>query len=116
MGGPARVDHAQGRRRCWPEAHVIRADDLLEEVCRELGIDLAMLVAGACLWANPGVHRLLAATTEGIAWYPKTRRYRAGDGEKKGQSLGDVYLDDNTYANSAIKQAIGVRNKEIIGF
>ena len=47
---------------------------------------------------------------------PNTRRYRAGKNEKKGQIVDEIRLDDNTYANYAIKRAIGFLNQELRGF
>jgi hypothetical protein len=94
----------------------IYADALLEEACRKHGIDLAVLVAETSLWADPEIHRRLAGTPEGPVWYPNRRRYRVGAGERKGQVKDGVQLDDNTYANYAIKRALGFAQDELVGF
>ncbi len=70
------------------------------------GTDVVALVAAAAVWANPSVHsELLKKRSLGL-WYPGLRRYRKGAGEKKGQVVEGVRLDDNTYANSALKNAL----------
>lgn len=62
------------------------------------------------------MHRRLALDPNGPAYFPTRRRYRAGQGETRGQKLGDVLLDDNSYANLAIKYAVGVPRSELVGF
>jgi hypothetical protein len=98
------------------DRETLRAERILDEACRKHGIDLAVLVAESSLWANPGVHRHLAATPEGPVWYPNRRRYRVGAGERKGQVKDGVQLDDNTYANYAIKRALGFAQDGLVGF
>ena len=49
-------------------------------------------------------------------FYPNMRRYRAGLGEQRRQIVGTECLDDNTYANNAIKKAIGVNRRDIANF
>ena len=68
--------------------------------------DVVALVAAAAVWANPLVHTELLTKNPLGLWYPGLRRYRKGAGEKKGQVIGGVRLDDNTYANFALKNAL----------
>jgi len=76
------------------------------------GIDLVTLVAAASVWAHPLVHsRLMAKNPLGL-WYPGVRRYRNGAGEKKGQVVEGVRLDDNTYANFALKDALPLGSRQ----
>ena len=92
------------------------ASELLTESALRHGIRLDLLVAETGLWASPEVHRRLAASANGPAFFPNRRRYRAGQGEQRGQRLGDVVLDHNSYANVAIKRAIGVPRADVKGF
>lgn len=59
---------------------------------------------------------VLIDENEGTAWYPNTRRCRTGQGERRGQILDGVKLDDNTYANQAIKRAVGIPDNCLVGF
>jgi hypothetical protein len=49
------------------------------------------------------------------AMFPKVRRARIGQGEQRGQIVEGVRFDDNTYANVAIKRALGI-GKSAEGF
>lgn len=90
------------------------AEDVLTEACDALGVRLPALIASTTIWASPGVVQALEA--DGGCWYPGTRRYRVGAGEKKGEIKDGVRLDDNTYANYAIKRAIGLSHAAVKGF
>lgn len=94
----------------------IIASELLTEAAVRHGIQLEVLVAETGLWANPEVHLRVARAPGGPPFFPNRRRYRAGQGEARGQKIGCVVLDDNSYANIAIKRAIGVPRSEVIGF
>jgi hypothetical protein len=76
------------------------------------GTDVVALVAAAAVWANPLVHSELLTKNPLGLWYPGLRRCRKGADEKKGQVVGGVRLDDNTYASFALKNALplGPRN------
>lgn len=82
---------------------------MLKDAALKNNIHLSILVAETAIWANPNMN-------EGTAWFPNTRRYRAGQGEKRGQIVDGVKLDDNTYANQAIKRAVGIPNNCLVGF
>ena len=90
--------------------------EILREATERLGVHLSVLVAETSLWANPEVHKRLLAENGTAAYFPNVRRYRRGTGERKGQMLGVERLDDNSYANHAIKQAIGTRSEHIVNF
>jgi hypothetical protein len=90
--------------------------ELLKEVTQKHNIHFSDIIAEASIWANPLVYeKLLEIQGSGI-WFPNTRRYKPGQNEKRGQIINEVKLDDNTYANNAIKRAIGVNRSDIIGF
>lgn len=46
--------------------------------------------------------------------FPNVRRARRG--ETRGQIIDGIRLDDNTFANLAIKRALGLRRAEVVGF
>jgi hypothetical protein len=86
------------------EGHEMNADVLLLEAMEKHNIHLSLLVAEVALWADPEVHRTLLAENSTGCFFPFTRRL------KKGERIGvvdGIRLDTNTYANHAIKQAIG---------
>lgn len=84
------------------------ADRMLEEALEKHGNILGILVAETAIWASPDVHHRLIEQTGNAAKYPHIRRAR-GKGEKRGQTVDGIRLDDNTYANNTIKWAIGGR-------
>jgi len=92
------------------------ATAMLRDTATRHGIRLPTLVAETGLWANPEVHKRLLILGGSGAFFPDRRRYRAGQGEKRGQRAGTVMLDDNSYANGAIKRALGVSRANLIGF
>ena len=92
------------------------ASDFLRDAAVKHGIRLEVLVADTALWANPEVHRQLVTDGSTGAFFPNRRRVRLGQGERRGQVVGTITLDDNSYANVAIKRAIGIRRTDIVGF
>jgi hypothetical protein len=85
----------------------LNADILLQEAMEKHDIHLSVLVAEVALWADPKVHRILLAENSTGCFFPHTRRLRRAKGETRGAVVDGIRLDDNTYANHAIKQAIG---------
>lgn len=75
----------------------MNGDSLMDEALSRLGINLVDLIAEVSVWASPQDVKL-----EPI--YPDKRR---GPAKKKGKQIDGIYIDDNTYANVAIKKAIG---------
>jgi len=96
-------------------ARPIDASELLRAAALRHGVQLGVLVAETGLWANPEMHRRLLASGS-AAVYPNRRRCRAGQGERRGQTVANIVLDDNSYANNAIKHALGIDRKDLIGF
>jgi predicted transcriptional regulator len=90
------------------------ASAMLRDAATHNGIRLSTLIAETGLWANPEVHKKLL--TVGGAFFLDRRRYRASQGEQRGQRVGAVMLDDNTFANGAIKRALGVSRADLLGF
>jgi hypothetical protein len=90
--------------------------NLFQEAAQRHSIRLSVLVAETGLWANPEAHQRLMKENGTGAFFPGRRRYRKGAGEVRGQTCGDDRLDDNTYANHAIKRAVGIRREDITEF
>jgi hypothetical protein len=86
----------------------IEASALLLESVQRHNIHLSLLVADTGLWVNPGFHERLLRDTGSVATHPHIRRVRR-KGEKRGQVVDGIRLDDNTYANYSIKSALGLR-------
>lgn len=90
--------------------------EMLREATARNSIHLSILVAETGLWVHPDVHHQLVSENPAGTYFPGTRRYRAGAGEKRGQLVGGERLDDNTYANHALMRALGLRRGEAVGF
>ena len=88
---------------------------LLEDACAKHLIRLDVLVAETALWASPETHRHQLHVHGSAAVFPKIRRARLGQGEKRGVKNKEG-LDDNSYANVVIKRALGMHRKSIVGF
>ena len=93
----------------------IVASKLLLEAVERHNIHLSLLVADTGLWVNPEFHNRLVRDTGSAAIFPRVRRARIGQGEQRGQIVDGVRLDDNSYANVAIKRAAGL-GKSAEGF
>ena len=89
---------------------------LLREATERHGIHLSDLVAETSLWVNPEVHRRLQAEGEHAVFFPRVRRYRAGAGERRAEIRAGERLDDNSYANNALKRALGLPHGTAVGF
>jgi hypothetical protein len=95
---------------------VYNAEDMLKEATQRNNIHLSLLVAETSVWANPEVHNFLTKENGYGAWLPNSRRYRPGQGEKRGQVIDGVKLDNNHYPNNGIKRAVGIPRDRLIGF
>src|SRR5437762_445526 len=93
-----------------------RGSAMLLEAMQRNQIHLSVLVAETGLWAHPDVHLRLLRESGCVARYPNVRRARLGQGEKRGQVVDGIRLDDNSYANLAIKRALGLGRNEAEGF
>ena len=89
---------------------------LLTEAADRHGIRLSVLVAETGLWASPEVHRRLMTENGMGVFFPNIRRCRTSKGEQRGERIDGIYLDDNSYANHAIKRALGIPRENLIGF
>ncbi len=89
---------------------------MLEDACSQHNMRLDLLVAETALWAHPAVHRRLVNQRQSAAFYPHVRRVNVSKREIRGQVIDGVRLDDNTFANRAIKVALGIHRKKLIGF
>jgi hypothetical protein len=95
----------------------IVASAVVEEACAELNIQLADLVALASFWVHPDVVAKAAGPR-----HPNRRRANLGlrvggeATEARGMVIDGVTLDDNTYANTAFKQALGINRTDFVGF
>ena len=87
---------------------------MLLEAMNKHQIHLSVFVAETGLWTHPDVHARLLRETGGAAMFPNVRRARRG--ETRGQIIDGIRLDDNTFANLAIKRALGLRRAEVVGF
>jgi hypothetical protein len=92
----------------------ILASEVLLEAVERHNIHLSLLVADTGLWVNAEFHNRLVRDTGSAAMFPGVRRARGKD-ERRGQIVGGVRLDDNSYANLAIKRAAGL-DKSAVGF
>jgi hypothetical protein len=90
------------------------ASEMLLEAVKKHQIHLAVLVAETGLWAHPDIHARCLRETGSAAMHPKVRRARGG--ETRGQTVNGTRLDDNTYANTAFKRALGFQRDEVRGF
>jgi hypothetical protein len=79
-------------------------------------IHLNVLVAETSLWAHPEVHKRILRESGGATMFPNVRRARTAKGEKRGQVINGIRLDDNSYANMAIKRAVGLGRDGVEGF
>jgi hypothetical protein len=96
-----------------PSLTTYDATAVLLEVTQRHNISFGTLVAETGLWAAPEVHRHLLAENGSGAYYPHVRRARTSQGEKVKTIADGLRFDDNSYANTAIKQVIGVNT---VGF
>lgn len=87
----------------------IDGDKVLIEALDKLNINLVELVAETSLWASPKIVKELIEKTGTSTRFPNVRRKRGN--EIKGDKIGEVRLDDNTYANSAIKEMLGFKGE-----
>jgi hypothetical protein len=94
---------------------MLSAAAMFEAACLKHGIRLDVLVAETAIWAHPETHGRQLRSSGSAAVYPGVRRAKSGQGEKRGVKNG-VGLDDNTYANNAIKAALGMHRTQIVGF
>src|SRR5262245_26844407 len=93
----------------------LSAEIILREAIEKNNIHLSVLIAETALWADPAVHRILIVENGTGCFFPNTRRSKLGQGEKRTGVVGSIRLDNNAYANHAIKQSIGL-GRSAVGF
>jgi|SRR5690554_369090 len=86
----------------------------LIEALKKLNIDLVSLIAETSIWASQEACRIIENETGSSTRYPTVRRGKHY--ERKGEIIDGIRIDDNTYANNAIKNAIGINRKDIKNF
>lgn len=92
----------------------MNGNDQLINALKKLNIDIVSLVAETSVWASPTVCEQLISETGSSTRFPNVRRKRIE--ETRGEFVNGIKMDDNTYANNAIKNAIGVRRQDISDF
>lgn len=92
----------------------INGNEILVDALKNLQINLLDLIAETSIWASPDACKQLKNNTGSSTRYPNVRRGRHN--ETKGEIIDGIRIDDNTYANSAIKNAIGLNRKNITEF
>jgi hypothetical protein len=85
----------------------IDGDKILINALDKLKINLLELIAETSLWASPEAVKMLIEKTGTSTRFPNIRRKRSN--EIKGNVVNGIRLDDNTYANSAIKEILGYK-------
>jgi hypothetical protein len=93
----------------------VNGDDVLQLAIEKLRINLAQLVAETAIWIHPHVFYTLKQENDLGVWYPNTRRYKQGK-EKPGNIVEGIRLDNNNYANTAAKQALGLGRGTLSNF
>ena len=114
LEGSQRLQAAEprGPRTIRPKSTVadkpLNGSQILMSAYQTMGHNPVELVARSGVWAHPTIVSKLMITNPHAAWFPLTRRKRAD--EVRGAIVRGVKVDDNTYANQAIKlAAFGMR-------
>lgn len=85
--------------------HKIDGNEQLKNALEKLNIDLLSLIAETSIWVSPEACKLIKRQYGSTTRNPNVRRGKKH--EKKGDVINGIRIDDNTYANSAIKSTIG---------
>lgn len=88
----------------------------LEQALDEFKIDLRPLVAACGYWSPTEAYRFLKEENGMGVWYVRVKRHKSGESGAIGRELDGVWHDNNTYANTAIKQACGFKRNELEGY
>lgn len=94
--------------------NIMDGNEILVEALDKLQINLNELIAATSIWASMEYCKELELNTGISVRFPNVRRKRHY--EKKGDVIDGIRLDDNTYANNAIKNAIGINRKDLTNF
>lgn len=91
-----------------PVSNTLDGVNILTVATAAMGLNLTELVARSSIWAHPEVVAELMRFSPHAAWFPRLRRMK--NGESRGTIVRGERLDDNSYANQAIKlAAVGKR-------
>jgi len=88
----------------------------LEEALGQLKIDLRPLVAVCGYWSPIEAFKQLVGENGFGVWYVQVKRHKLGESGEIGREQDGVRHDNNTYANTAIKQACGFKKSELDGY
>jgi hypothetical protein len=89
-------------------------NDELTFAAKKLNCDLVSLVAETALWAPPEYIEQMLQERKSVVMYPNIRRKKSD--EERSAVIDGIKVDDNVYANTAIKRALGINRKEIEGY
>lgn len=89
----------------------INGSEEVTKALEKLDFDLVSLIAETSIWADPEYCINLKRNTGSVTMNPKCRRGRTE--EKRGDKIDGITIDDNTYANNAIKRAVGIKREDI---
>jgi RNA processing factor Prp31 len=92
----------------------MNGNEELAKALEKLNIDLVSLVAETSIWATPEYCEQLKRETGSVAYNPQVRRGKTG--EQRGSEIDGIKIDDNTYANTAIKRAVGLKKEDITDY
>jgi hypothetical protein len=95
---------------------VFEADKLLEEALVKHSVNLGVLIAETGIWAAPEVHHYLLKENGTGAWRLNTRRTKSGEVRRTFSPIDGTLLDDNSYANTYIKAAVGLKPRQVVGY
>ncbi|MDR2027267.1 MAG: hypothetical protein LBQ01_06900 [Prevotellaceae bacterium] len=93
------------------EKVIMNGNEELAKAVKKLGINLVEMVAETSIWASPEFCEQLKQKNGDAVYYLNVRRGRSD--EMKGDTINGIRIDDNTYANNAIKRAVGLKRKDI---
>ncbi|MEO7026865.1 MAG: hypothetical protein ABI056_04840, partial [Caulobacteraceae bacterium] len=82
---------------------LLHGSQILSRAYGAMGHNPVELVARSAIWAHPSVVAALMSRDPHATWFPAIRRKKAV--ETRGAFVQGVQLDDNSYANLAIKLA-----------
>jgi hypothetical protein len=92
----------------------INGNKELAKAIKKLNIDLVKLVAETSIWVSPLMCEQVKNKKGSVARFPNVRRGK--NDETKGDVINGIRIDDNTYANNAIKWAVGIDRKNITDY
>jgi hypothetical protein len=89
----------------------MNGNEELAKAIKKLNINLTEMVAETSIWASPEICEQLKQKNGDVVFYLNVRRGRTN--ETRGDIINGIRIDDNTYANNAIKRAVGIDRNDI---